>query len=202
MVKTIKNTGKGREGLVGQKNGTWNVCWCSSRRRLGVYGIVPLKAKLLSCAAEGTMYLYLQRTNIYVCAYVQSVKSCYSTLWALCDNKNVQSSVILYNPYNDNTLLVIKYYTSLSCLFSASVNETKQSTLILLLVVTAGWHVLWWWEIKTPFFPSLGDDCWLVLSWLSFSTYLQCFQLRISLLLMSLKVCDKLDCNKNWEKKC
>lgn len=26
MVKTIKNTGKGIEGLMGQKNETWNVC--------------------------------------------------------------------------------------------------------------------------------------------------------------------------------
>lgn len=69
------------------------------------------------------------------------------------------------------------------------------------LVITAWLHVLWWCEIKVPFFfPSLGGDCWLVLSWLSFSTYLQCFPLGISLLLMSLKVCDKLIYNKNWER--
>lgn len=83
------------------------------------------------------MCLYLQRANIYVCAYMQLVKSCYLVLWALWGNNNVQSSVISYNPYKDNTLLVLKYYTSLSYWFSASVNETEQNIWILLLVVTA-----------------------------------------------------------------
>lgn len=122
---------------------------------------------------------------------MQLAKSCYSTLQAsgITIPYEVQWSCITLAVI---TLLLIGSYSSLSYLFSPSVKETKPIILILLVVVTTWWHVLWWWEIKTPFFPSLGDDCWLVLSWLSFSTYLQCFPLRISLLLMSLKVCDKL----------
>ena len=58
----------------------------------GMYGEVVVLGKgrgighssvgnsFFSSTAEGTMYLYLQRTNIYVCVYMQLVKNCYSTV--------------------------------------------------------------------------------------------------------------------------